>query len=655
MDLPGWAEANQRHLWASLAIVRERLRLYAERDNPPADAEARLAPLLRARDEAAAAMPSPAASEVVAAVFGLSAFEIDVVMLCAGVDLDAEIAARCADAQGDPRRFQPTFGLAMAALPGAPWSAIAPDAPLRRFRLIEPTVGSTLTASALALGERVLHYLHGIDHLDERLSSLVSLEALPSALPPSHQAVATQIVQLWGRDRTAPLPVVQLAGEDRTGKRGVAAVAADALGMRAYSLHASDLPAGAAEREALIRLWERDTLLQPSTLLLDCEDVEGQAAWRSLSAFVDRTRWPLIVAGPSPLRLEHREAVRIELERLRPAEQHAVWREALGASAALLDGKLEAVVSSFDLRASSIREAGREALALAGRPEDLGDRLWLACRVRARPRLDDLAQRLEPSAGWDSIVLPAEQLDVLRTAAAHVRRRHTVYEGWGFGGRGARGLGISALFAGSSGTGKTMAAEVLAKDLGLDLYRVDLSQVVSKYIGETEKNLRRVFDAADEGGAVLLFDEADALFGKRSEVKDSHDRYANIEVGYLLQRMEAYRGLAILTTNMKNSLDGAFTRRIRFIATFPFPDAEHRAEIWRRIFPRATPTEGLDYPRLAVLAVTGGSIRNIALNAAFLAADAGEPVRMRHLHRAAYAECVKLEKPSMQAEIRGWI
>jgi SpoVK/Ycf46/Vps4 family AAA+-type ATPase len=199
-----------------------------------------------------------------------------------------------------------------------------------------------------------------------------------------------------------------------------------------------------------------------------------------------------------------------------------------------------------------------------------------------------------------------------------------------------------------------MTAEVLARELRLDLYRIDLSQVVSKYIGETEKNLRRVFDAAEEGGVVLLFDEADALFGKRSEVKDSHDRYANIEVSYLLQRMESYRGLAILTTNMKSALDTAFLRRIRFVVQFPFPDAGQRAEIWRHIFPANTPTEGLDASKLARLSVAGGNIRNIALNAAFLAADERQPVRMAHLLRAARSECAKLEKPLTDAEIGGW-
>ena len=221
--------------------------------------------------------------------------------------------------------------------------------------------------------------------------------------------------------------------------------------------------------------------------------------------------------------------------------------------------------------------------------------------------------------------------------------------------KGGRGLGISALFAGPSGTGKTTAAEVMAQELNLDLYRIDLSSVVSKYIGETEKNLRRVFDAAETGGAILLFDEADALFGKRSDVKDSHDRHANIEVSYLLQRMEAYGGLAILTTNLKGALDSAFLRRIRFVVQFPFPDVTQRAEIWRRIFPKEMPLEGVDVNKLAKLSVSGGNIRNIAMNAAFLAADSNEAVTMKHLLNAARSESMKMEKPLTDTEVKGWV
>ncbi len=211
------------------------------------------------------------------------------------------------------------------------------------------------------------------------------------------------------------------------------------------------------------------------------------------------------------------------------------------------------------------------------------------------------------------------------------------------------------MFAGASGVGKTLAAEVIANELHLDLYRVDLSSTVSKFIGETEKNLRRIFDAAEEGGAVLLFDEADALFGKRSEVKDSHDRYANIEVSYLLQRMESYRGLAVLTTNLKSSLDPAFLRRIRFIVHFPFPDVRQRGDIWRRAFPAATPTNKLDIAKLARLNVAGGNIKNIAMGAAFIAADEDRPVGMGHVLAAARAEYAKLEKSLTPAEIEGWV
>jgi SpoVK/Ycf46/Vps4 family AAA+-type ATPase len=245
-------------------------------------------------------------------------------------------------------------------------------------------------------------------------------------------------------------------------------------------------------------------------------------------------------------------------------------------------------------------------------------------------------------------------MDALRLIATQLRNREQVYADWGFAERSARGLGISALFAGPSGTGKTMAAEVLARELRFELYRIDLSQVISKYIGETEKNLKQVFDAAESGGTILLFDEADAIFGRRSEVRDSHDRYANIEVSYLLQRMESYRGLAILTTNMKNALDPAFLRRIRFVVQFPFPDGTQRAEIWRRAFPPATPTDSLDVGRLSKLNVAGGNIRNIAMNAAFLAADASQPVRMSHLLRAARSEYVKLERTLTDGEIAGW-
>jgi SpoVK/Ycf46/Vps4 family AAA+-type ATPase len=359
----------------------------------------------------------------------------------------------------------------------------------------------------------------------------------------------------------------------------------------------------------------------------------------------------LFLACREPIRL-NRPFVRFDFDKPAPAEQRRVWEIALGAAAFGLNGTIDSLAEQFRLSTKTIFNTSALVTANDGfRPGEL----WSTCRSLARPKLEDLAERIVPSAAWDDLVLPEPQKQILRQIAGHVRYRLKVYETWGFAAKGRRGLGVSALFAGQSGTGKTMAAEVLAGDLGLDLYRIDLSAVVSKYIGETEKNLKQVFDAAEEGGVLLLFDEADALFGKRSEVKDSHDRYANIEVAYLLQRMETYQGLAILTTNLKSSLDQAFQRRLRFTVTFPFPDAALREAIWQRIFPKETPRIGLDYTRLAQLNVAGGNIRNIALNAAFIAAEAGKRVRMDHVLEATRLEAQKIERPLAESETRGWL
>ena len=250
-------------------------------------------------------------------------------------------------------------------------------------------------------------------------------------------------------------------------------------------------------------------------------------------------------------------------------------------------------------------------------------------------------ERLVATATWDDLVLPPLQLDLLHRIADQVENRAKVYEAWGFGTRMHRGPGITVLFAGPSGTGKSMAAEVIANALRLSLYRIDLSAVVSKYIGETEKNLRRVFDAAEDGGALLYLDEADALFGKRSEVKDSHDRYANLEINYLLQRMEAYPGVAILATNMRTNLDPAFVRRLRFVVIFPPPKLAARRRIWEKAFPQEAPVGKLDFDRLASMEATGGTIRDIALHAAFLAALDGTPITMDLLMDAAKVEFKK--------------
>jgi ATPase family associated with various cellular activities (AAA)/Winged helix domain, variant len=633
-----WAEANKEYLVRALAPLREAV---AGNDSSAARAAAdtELATL-------AAAMPAPPTLEVLHNLFGLSDFERDLVLLCAGMELDSRLAA-AVPAGG------PTFSLALAVLPQPHWTALAPTGPLRRWRLLELAPGTGLTTGALRLDERVLHFLVGVNCLDERLLGI--LEPLPrpssdDSLPPSQRAAAAELAASWAR---ADGSVVVLSGADAAAKVAVAAQACAALGTTLGRVRAADVPAAAAERDALAVLLQREAAFGAMALLLDARGVEsGGPQQAAFEAFVDALGCRLAVAAADARFTFSRPTRRLEVDVPTRREQRRLWQRALGAAAPAMAPGVERVTAQYRLDTRGIEDAAREALASPEGASSSG--LWRACRRRTRGRLDDLAQRITPRAGWENLVLPDTQMAVLRDAATHMRQRARVYEDWGFAAASDRGLGISALFAGPSGTGKTMAAEVLANELELDLYRIDLSQVVSKYIGETEKNLGRVFDAADTAGALLLFDEADALFGKRSEVRDSHDRYANIEISYLLQRMESYRGVSVLTTNLREALDRAFLRRIRFVVQFPFPDAALRARIWAGIFPRETPTSGLDFERLAQLNVAGGGIRNIAMNAAFLAADRDGPVGPGDVLRAAQQEYAKGDKTISDSERRGW-
>ncbi len=680
-----WQSVNQSRLSAALAILKSVLRHHADlarrpvtgdngSSHPPEEArpsDPSFGYLPEGRRLAANEEPSDdgpsAALETLCATFGLSTFERSVLLLCAGIELDSAFAPLCAGAQGDANRAFPTFSLALAALPDAHWSALTPDAPLRRWRLIEVGAGPALTVAPLRIDERVLHYLAGVPQLDDRLAGL--LEPIAPVgfadLAPSQAEVVRRIAAVWTAFRgRGGVPVIQLCGSSHGDCRAVAAAAAATVGLRAMAIAADLIPTAAAELDALLRLWQREAALGGAILLVESDGPDPAVAGDDARSrapgaarLIERVGGLVIVSAREPCPIAFRPSVNFEVHRPTTDEQRAAWREALGTVADTNPAAVAAVASQFSMSFPSIRSVAAEALTNAKLSPglDLAAAAWQSCRARCRTRLDGLAQRIEPAADWADIVLPEPQIRALRQMAIHVRHRTTVYETWGFAAKCARGLGISALFAGTSGTGKTMAAEVLANELLLDLYRIDLASVVSKYIGETEKNLRRVFDAAEESGAILLFDEADALFGKRSEVKDSHDRYANIEVSYLLQRIEAYRGLAILTTNLKSSLDSAFLRRIRFIVQFPFPDAPQRSEIWRRIFPISTPTDRLDPTKLSRLNIAGGNIRNIALNAAFHAAEAGEPVRMTHLREAAKSEYAKLERPLTEAEIEGWI
>jgi len=627
-----WAEANQRSLMAELA---------------------RLERLLRgdANEETSAAAP-PSALDSLSALFGLTSFERQIVLLCAGMELDGDFANSCGGAPGSGGNPWPSFGLALAAFPDAHWDALANSGPLRHWRLIEICGDGPLAHSRLRIDERILFFLTGVSQLDARLANLLEPLRDTAEISDSQQAILGRLESAWkgAFAKRHLLPALQLCGPDGGVKRALANALASRLSIEILRLPAALLPVNLSDLESFHRVWEREAILRNAALLLDCDRFETADASHALviDRWIELTRTPLFVCTRDPRPDIERPVLTVDVRKPTSREQRETWQRALGGDVTRWNGHLERLVSQFDFSSAAICSTAHSL------GDENGNDLWEACRLRARPRLQDLAQHIVSGATWADIVLPAAQLSTLQTISLQVRHRAQVCDEWGFVEKSNRGLGLSALFAGPSGTGKTMAAEVLANELELDLFRIDLSAVVSKYIGETEKNLRRVFDAAEEGGAVLLFDEADALFGKRSEVKDSHDRYANVEISYLLQRMEAYRGLAILATNMKEALDPAFLRRLRFVVQFPFPDQAQRTEIWRRIFPRKTPTRDLDLGTLGRLSISGGNIRSIALNAAFAAAESATPVQMHHLLEATRLEYAKLEKPMTGAELGGW-
>ncbi|MCB8945022.1 MAG: ATP-binding protein, partial [Ardenticatenaceae bacterium] len=573
-----------------------------------------------AADEAPApsALPPPEfpALQFLSQQLNLTAFDQKVLLLGTAVEVAPELSRLYAQAQGHEMMTYPTLGLALKLFADASWDAIAPEQPLRYWRLvrIEQSAGRPLTTSPLQIDERIINLLiGGTNRLDYRLRPfLLPLvnDHHPIALAPSQQAAVAQASAHIEQTNGNRWPLLQLVGSDSVSKQLVTHQLANHYQLNLYSLPVPLLPRSPQELTEFARLWHRESLLLPLALYLDGQELESEGGQQEYAArlrhFLSQSNG-LFLLDTREVRhdLGQKDEV-IVINKPEPGEQMDAWRAQLPPNTpASISARLAA---QFNLNLPTIHQI---AQTTAAADADLSAQLWQACLNHARPRLDTLAQRLVPKATWADIVLPEDQLLLLRHLGDQVHNRSTVYEEWGFRRRSSRGLGITVLFAGESGTGKTMAAEVLANHLQLDLYRIDLSSVVSKYIGETEKNLRKLFDAAEDGGALLFFDEADALFGKRSEVRDSHDRYANIETNYLLQRLEAYQGLAILATNMKSGLDDAFARRLRFSLTFRKPDRAYRRQIWQKIFPPQTPLANLDYDYLAqTFELTGGSIYN---------------------------------------------
>jgi AAA+ superfamily predicted ATPase len=589
--------------------------------------------------------PDPVEPEQVAAplVFelarrlALSDPERQALLLAAAAELSATTAALIARIGSGP----PSVGLLMRVCEGLDFQMLRPDGALRRARLL--ALGNTqarFTERPVWVEEPVLHFLNGVVQLAPELSALAIQSPAASGVPTDEAtlgAITAQIGAARGPFGAAPLA---LAGDDLGEALAHAVEGLRRAGYGALVLLMARLPQAAGELEALQGAWLRDSLLHGLGLILVADPSDGPI----VSAVLTGWTGPLVLVGlNAPPELLAAQRIEIRHDR---SLRLAAWTAALGDTAKDHAGTIEQLAARFRLSTPTIAAVASEN----GKAPTA--QLWAAARLAARPRELELAERIEPRVALDEVVLPDDARQTLATMIAAARVHHRVLADWG----GRRGLGIAALFAGESGTGKTMAAEAVASELGLDLYRVEVSAVVSKYIGETEKNLRRIFAAAEAGGSVLLFDEADTIFGKRSEVRDAHDRYANMEVGYLLQLMESYSGLAILTTNFREALDEAFTRRLRFVVQFPMPGAQERRRIWQGAFPSAVDASALDCTRLARLPLSGGVIRNVALGAAFRAAarSGGGAVTMAEVLDAARAEYAKLGRPLAEIDGRDW-
>lgn len=585
-----------------------------------------------------------------AACFALSPSESDFLTLCMAPELDPGLRRLYGYLHDDATLCAPTPWLARVVFGWDLSVRLTPESALVRWLLACPRPGEEHPWSIMArwtVDPRIVNHCCGNRDLPPSLQGAAHwippadrLSYEPSAVAPLREFITTQDPQRPGRQR-----YLQLAGTTGVGRKTWTARLCAEQGMRVLCLAAprllnaetGDTPAvpHVQARERLIAA-EREALLQGCVLYWAQADRVSRDTWQQAPHCAPWQFFGMEHLGSPLFRENAVDTLHFSLPL--PAQTRAHWAQLLPAHENALD--LTALAERFSLTPAEIE-------ALAPRAHAGRDALWSACRSLSHGRLGSLAALLPCPFNWADIVLPVDTIAHLQEIVAHTTHRQAVYETWGFGRKRPLGRGVAALFAGPSGTGKTMAAQVLAAEMGVGLFRIDLAGVVSKYIGETEKNLRRIFDEAERLNAVLFFDEADALFGKRTEVKDAHDRYANIEINYLLQRMEAHEGLAILATNRKGDIDPAFLRRLRFIIDFPLPGVGERAAIWRLALPEQTPAgetllEAINWELLAArLEISGAGIKNIALAAAFLACGDGRKIGMRHILAASRRELAK--------------
>jgi hypothetical protein len=614
----------------------------------------------RTRSEVSRQFGVPMRLERVINTFQLNDMEVDSLLIAVAPEFESRYESLYAYLQNDVTKKWPTVDLTLNLLTNSFEEKLAlsnlfeeSERLLRNRLLIR--FGNTagfrppFFKHYLRPAATLVQYLLGHATVDRRLSDCTTLEypsitEVQERLPPEHIARLAEVA-------ANPAPILAIRGAYGAGKKEAAQRIAAARQQPLLILDLAKLLKTDMALEDGLHLALRDGRLADATVYLAHWDAvldELQSSFNLFNLLLDYPN-PVILAGNKnwqPPGRRNRRVLRLDIGAPSYSLRLTIWQRSLDQPLEDGDVFLPQLANQFRFTAGQIEDVIATAHDYAGwqqEPLNVGH-LFNASRAHSNQNLSMLAAKIRPHYSWADIVLPADTMAQLKEMVASVRGRPTVYNKWGFGQKLALGKGLNALFAGESGTGKTMAADVMAGELGQDLYKIDLSMLVSKYIGETEKNLNRIFSEAATSNAILFFDEADAVFGKRSEVKDSHDRYANIEISYLLQRMEAYDGVVILATNLRANLDEAFTRRLHFIIEFPFPDAANRERIWKVNLPPQTPVAAdVDFQLLAGrFRLAGGNIRNILVAAAFLAAESGETVNISNLLHAARREYQKI-------------
>jgi broad-specificity NMP kinase len=523
---------------------------------------------------------------------------------------------------------------------------------LRRFLLIERSDGGGPDVHesrwTWAISRRVLAFLHGDMSIDPALAGIAEIKS--AAKPLSQIAASEQVVANVREAVRGGKVVVCVSGAPGLGRRTLLSAAAYEACTDVIEVDAKKLAKEPVQLKKQLKMIARECKLLARVPLICNVEAVGEGIDAIGSELVSEIDGIVMVTcgAQRPAIRWGRPVIAVEMSAPTSAQRVELWKAELGQGSV---EDAEFLATQYPLAPSVIHHAAQAAKArAAGRaiePEDI----YAGIRTVLDDRLGDYARRVTVTQTWDDLVLPNDQINAIAGLIARVRQRRRVYEQWGFAAKVGKGLGTTALFSGPPGTGKTMVAALIARDLGLELYQVDMAKLVSKYIGETEKQLGAMFDAAEAGHAILLFDEADSLFGKRTEVKSSNDRYANLETNYLLQRLESFTGICVLTSNHEANIDPAFQRRLSLHVRFELPDVDERAKLWRAMIPAAAPVEGgVSFDGLARrFAMTGGYIRNAALRAAFLAADEDSAISQAHLEYAAQLEYEGMGKIAVAA------